>query len=94
MNPARIELFPPFPKIRPNIPELKLGAYANRILVLAPLALYKGLWRNQLAKIAAKLERMVAPQQRDVVNNLIVVLDGGLWRIGIRANTAATEDKS
>src|SRR4029453_7198087 len=66
-------------------------SYAG-VFVVAALSLDEGLRRNQFAKVSAELERMISMEHRNVIDDLVVILDCRLWRIWIGPNTAAAED--
>src|SRR6185503_509969 len=57
-----------------------------RIFVVASLALHKRLRRNYVAPVDAKLERVPAEVVSRLVDDLITVLDGELWRVRVWPN--------
>src|SRR6185295_11463090 len=69
--------------IRRQVPQELFG---RQIFIVATNALRETLWRNDPTEVAAKLEGVIAMQHRQVINDLIVVLDAELRCIWIGTN--------
>src|ERR1051325_445708 len=60
-----------------------------RVLIIATRTLCERLRGNLLPEVAAKLERVIAPQVREVINYLVVVFDSSLRIVSRRSDVHA-----